>query len=306
MPNYHLCFTSHKEVLFRNEADMHVGFNSLCSAIYKTDSTCFAYADMSDHHHGCYRTKVPGELMRTYRESYTKLFNRKYFRKGELGERGFYLQEITGLKHFITAVAYVLKNPPHHGVTSTPFEYPFSSANAYFRKELGKDTVPDRLLSYPQIKKVLPRRAEFNPEWKMGIDGVFLPESVLDVSTVETSFGTAQAFNYYLGRKSGNDWVKEQEEEGTEPFTLENIEAPLMTGPFPVSIEEMLRNERSRFRTVAMTDLELCKIIDTRSLLPYRKQSVYLLTEKEKNEIANSIYRQFHIGTLQIKRCIAM
>ena len=43
MPNYHLCFTSHKEVLFRDEEDMNHGFNSLCSSLYKTDSACYAY-----------------------------------------------------------------------------------------------------------------------------------------------------------------------------------------------------------------------------------------------------------------------
>ena len=201
MPNYHLCFTSHKEVLFRDEEDMNHGFNSLCSSLYKTDSACYAYVSMSDHHHGCYRTRAAVELIRAFRESHTKYLNRKYGRKGEMGEAGVYIQEISGIKHFLAAVSYVLKNPPHHGVASSPFEYPYSSANDYFQKELGKNLIPEGLLSYAEIKAVLPRRADFDPSWKMGRNGVFLSASVLDISAVETNFGTAQAFNYYMYTK---------------------------------------------------------------------------------------------------------
>ena len=173
MPNYHLCYTSHDEVMFRNAADMDVAFNSLCSALYKTDSACYAETFLTDHHHGCYRTRCPGELIRTARESYTKQFNHKYLRDGPLGERDFFLQEISGERHFLAALSYVLKNPPHHGVADTPFAYPYSSANAFFRTSLGKAEVPD-MLPPGQIPQFLPRRAAFDPSWKMLPGGVFL------------------------------------------------------------------------------------------------------------------------------------
>ena len=306
MPNYHLCFTSHKEALFRDEEDMNHAFNSLCSSLYKTDSACYAYASMSDHHHGCYRTKDPVELIRTFRESHTKYFNRKYHRSGCFGEAGAYCQEISGVKHFLAAVSYVLKNPPHHGVATTPFEYKYSSANDYFRKELGKIVEPVRLLSYREIKAVLPRRAAFDPSWKMGPEGVFLSRSVLDISAVETNFGTAQAFNYYMGRKSGEDWIKEQADENVSaPFTLENIEAPLVK-PNGVSVADLLRNEKSRYSTVSTTDLELCSVIDNKYVPDYGKMSVYLLTEKEKLEIANKLYKKHTFNADQIKRCLVL
>lgn len=307
MPNYHLCFTSHKEVLFRDEEDMNHGFNSLCSSLYKTDSACYAYVSMSDHHHGCYRTRAAVELIRAFRESHTKYLNRKYGRKGEMGEAGVYIQEISGIKHFLAAVSYVLKNPPHHGVASSPFEYPYSSANDYFQKELGKNLIPEGLLSYAEIKAVLPRRADFDPSWKMGRNGVFLSASVLDISAVETNFGTAQAFNYYMGRKSGEDWIKEQADENvSSPFTLENIEAPLIHVPNGLSVADMLRNEKSRFRIAAITDLELCSLIDNQILPDYGKRSIYLLTEKEKIEIANTLYKKQSFNADQIKRCLVL
>lgn len=262
--------------MFRNERDMAVSFNSLCSALCKTDSSCLAYAAMSDHHHGCYSTKHPGELIRIYRESYTKQFNHRYYRVGPLGETGVYMQEISGLQHMIAAISYTLKNPPHHGVTSSPFEYPYSSANAYFRKELGKNRNGEIYLTQDQIKAVLPRRASFNPAWKMGVDGVFLPETVVDVETVEN---------------------------GMAPFSLESIEQPMLAR---VSVAEMLRNEKARYVTAPISDLELCKVIDEIYVPRYERKSVYHLKRLEITAIANELYKEYRANTNQIKRCLVM
>ena len=280
MPNYHLCYTSHDEVMFRNAADMDVAFNSLCSALYKTDSACYAETFLTDHHHGCYRTRCPGELIRTARESYTKQFNHKYLRDGPLGERDFFLQEISGERHFLAALSYVLKNPPHHGVADTPFAYPYSSANAFFRTSLGKAEVPD-MLPPGQIPQFLPRRAAFDPSY--------------------------QAFNYYLGRKSGDDWKKEQDRDqnGAAPLTLESFEAPVLVRA-DVSLPDLLRNEKSRYRTAAITDLELCGIIDTQIIPRIGKKSVYQLSLNEKIAIANDLYTRYPAGKAQLKRCLVL
>ena len=290
--------------MYRCEEDMYVAINCLCSALCKTDSICYAYAFMTDHQHGAYRTAHPHELIRISRDAYTKHFNNKYGRKGPLGERGFYLQEIEGARHFITAVAYVLKNPPHHGVTSTPFEYAFSSANAYFRKELGKYRT-EKALSYEQMRQVLPRRAAFDASWKMGIEGVFWPETVVDVTAVETNFGTVQAFNYYMGRKSGKDWEDEQNADNNQtlPFTLENIEKPMLSLS-KTTISDLLRNEKSRFSTVPITDMDLCMQIDTQYVPRYGKKSVYELSLQEKNSIANELNSQYKAGRSQLLRCL--
>lgn len=304
--NYHLCYTSHREVMYRCEEDMNVAINCLCSAVCKTDGVCYAYTFMSDHHHSGIRTTRPGEVIRICRDAYGKFFNNKYSRKGMLGEKGFYMQEIEGARHFVTAISYILKNSPHHGVTSTPFEYAFSSANAYFRKELGKVRT-EKPLTYDQMRQVLPRRAAFKTTWKMGSDGVFWPETVVDVSAVETNFGTVKAFNYYMGRKSGEDWEKEQNADNNQilPFTLENIEKPILSFS-EVTIGDLLRNEKSRFPIVQINDLELCKIIDTKYVPRYGKKSVYDLSLQEKNRIANELSSQYRAGKAQILRCLVL
>ena len=295
--------------MFRNADDMNYAFNSLCSALYKTDSICLAEAFISTHHHGCYLTSLPRELMHIHRTSYTKYFNNKYGRTGSLGEKGFFMQEIDGLRHQVSAITYVLKNPVHHGISATPFAYPYCSANAFFRKDLGKDFLP-RLLTSEQIRMSLPRRAEFDPSWKMGTEGVFLRESVLETAMVESLYSTPQAFNYMLSRKSGEDWVKEQDMDSVScpPVTLENIESPLFTGGSGKedSLFHMLQNERSRFNRSVMTDLRLCGIVDMELASGKAPRTVYQLSNEEKICLANELHRRFHCGKEQIRRCLAM
>ena len=139
LKTYHLCFSSHREVMYRNAEDMNHSFNCLCSALYKTGSRCLAENDMPSHHHGCYETECPDELIRTKRHAYTLYFNEKYDRKGPLGDPGYFSIVLEGLRHLLAALSYIIRNTVHHGITSTPFEWPYCSANAFFRKELGTE-----------------------------------------------------------------------------------------------------------------------------------------------------------------------
>ena len=307
---YHICFTSHREVMYRNEEDMKRSFNALCSALHKTGSRCLAENDLPNHHHGCYETEHPAELIQMKRQAYTHMFNEKYDRKGPLGDPGYFLLELQGVRHVLAALSYTIKNATHHGITSTPFEWPYCSANAYFRKELGKQYVPDLLLSPAQVERVLPRRAAFDSRWKMGVEGVFLRESVIESSLVENLFATPQAFNYLVTRRSGEDWYKEQEADGNglPPITLESIETPVLryyTDRKQV-LADMLRNEQSRHATARMDDLQVCELIDTSYVPKYRAYSVYHLTDSQKNAIANDLYRQYRLGLAQIRRCLVL
>ena len=308
LKTYHICYTSHREVMYRNEDDMNRSFNSLCSSLYKTGSRCLAENDLTDHHHGCYQTECPEELVRSKRISYTRQFNEKYGRKGPLGESGFFIMELQGIRHTLAALSYVIKNTVHHGVTSTPFEWPYCSANAYFRRALGKEYTPDILLTPAQIEATLPRRAAFDPTWKMGVDGVFLRETVIETAVVENLFATPQAFNYLVSRKSAADWYKEQEADGNEmpPITLENMETGILehAASRDQALADMLRNEGARNTKRSMNDLELCKMIDNQFVPRAKAFSVYHLSEAQKNAIANEVYHRFHVGRAQLRRCL--
>ena len=181
--------------MYRNAADMNRSFNTLCSALHKTGSRCLAENDLPNHHHGCYETECPAELIQIKRQAYGHYFNEKYDRKGTLGDPGYFILELQGIRHLLAALSYSIKNTVHHGITATPFEWPYCSANAFFRKELGKMFVPDVLLTPAQIERALPRRASFDSRWQMGVEGVFLRESVIETALVENLYATPQSFN---------------------------------------------------------------------------------------------------------------
>ena len=134
----HLCLSSHDEVMYRSEADLIMGFNCLALAVLETESRLLAEGFMTTHHHYLVQTDHYKELMFRSRYAYARYFNAKYSRKGQLGERQYFSQEIEGLFHTTAALNYVIRQGLHHGLTSTPFEYPHCSANAFFRKELGR------------------------------------------------------------------------------------------------------------------------------------------------------------------------
>ena len=296
--------------MYRNDEDMKHAFNCLCSALYKTESRCLAENDMPSHHHGCYETECPGELIQIRRQSYTHYFNEKYDRKGPLGDPGYFAMVLDGLQHKLAAISYTVKQSVHHGITATPFEWPYCSANAYFRKELGKLYVPDLLLTPAQIEAALPRRAQFSRKWMMGVEGVFLRESVIETDLVENLYATPKAFNYLVTRLSGDDWSKEQEADGNglPPITLESFEELVLQRAVSreQTISEMLRNEKARGTPLGLNDLQLCDMIDNQYVPRYRARTVYQLSEREKNSIATEIYRRHLAGEAQIRRCLVM
>jgi len=211
--------------------------------------------------------------------------------------------EIVGLHHHLAAMTYVLRNALHHGVVSIPYAYPHSSANSIFRKEMGK-WYQERLLDERHFYRFVGRKAEWPSHYKMSEKGVFLRESVLDIVQVENMYTSPRAFNYYMSRKSGEEWEKEQDKDKLDsgPIKLEDIEA----GIRDQTLEKMFINEKGRADYRKLSDIDLCTIIDREILPKYGKVSIYHLTRHEKQEIGNFLYTRFRPTEVQIRRCLAM
>lgn len=181
---YHLCRSSHKEVMYRNEADLIMGFNSLALAVLETDSRLIAEGFISTHNHKAVQTDDHYVLMRKERYTYTRYFNAKYHRRGSLGEKNYFYTEIEGLHHTRTLLTYVLRQGLHHGLASTPFGYPHCSANTLFRKELGKDFTPNLILDEDRYL-YLPEHRVIPLKYRMDQNGLLLREDVVDHAYAE-------------------------------------------------------------------------------------------------------------------------
>lgn len=317
----HLCLSSHDEVLYRNEADLVMGFNCFALAALTTESRALAEGRMSTHHHSMAQTDNAKELMYRNRNAYSRYFNTKYRRKGRLGEKHFFLLEIEGLHHTIAALNYVNRQGLHHGLAATPFDYPHCSANAFFRKSLGKYKAPV-LLSPSRRRRYLPSNVDVPELFRMDKTGLLLPEDILDTAYVEELYISPRNFLYQMNRLSYEEDIRVQKEENqTEPITLERVEAgvpgfdPNQTKAFVLG-----RNNHSW-----MTDLELCQLIDERLLpkissnpedvsiydIPFDKRVKLYDWLRQKNQLAryqrnDSLFAGKTITEAQLSRCLCL
>lgn len=222
---YHLCLSAGEEVMFRDREDFNRGFNCFALALHKTDSIGLVESFMTNHTHQMIESRDPGGFMHCFRQPYSKYFNCKYNRKGMLGEERHFMLEVNGLYHKIAAMTYTLRNALHHGVAPIPYAYPFCSVNAIFQKEMGKQPC-EKLLPEKSYYRYIGKRAEYPSHYKMSQEGVFLRESVLDIVQVENMFVTPRNFDYHMGRKTSEDWYKEQENDQSDSpiIRLETIE----------------------------------------------------------------------------------
>lgn len=200
-------------------------------------------------------------------------------------------------------MSYVLRNPLHHGVAPTPYGYMHSSANVIFKREMGKFHL-DKPIPSKFIAKHIGKRAQYPPHYKMNEAGLFLRETVLDIPQVEHMYLTPRSFDFYMNRKSGEEWQKEQlKDDNANPvICLDNIEF----GTGLSSSEKMLINENGRSDYRKMSDHNLCVEIDRIVKLEYSASSIYHLSKQEKRQIAERMYRAYHVSKDQLVRCLAL
>lgn len=291
---YHVCLSSHEEVMFRNAEDMRMGFNCLAVAALGTESRLLADGFMTTHYHALIQTASLTEFMFRARNAYARYFNTKYFRSGRLGEKRYFSLEIDGHHHTLSALNYVIRQGLHHGLSATPFEYPFCSATAYFRQELGRTAVPPLMPDKSRYKH-LPSNVRIPTEYRMSADGQLLREDVLDITWVEQNYITPRHFTFQMNRIANERDIKEQNEENQlPPVTLESIEK----GVPGFILKEAQNFEKEHGVRNAMTDLELCNYIDNELLPRIQKQlpnpTIYMLTESKRADLADWIWRKYN------------
>ena len=278
--------------MFRSRADFIRGINCLCMAAHYTEAILLAYVFMSNHVHIIVRTDDPEKFMMKFRYAYNKYFNAKYHKI-----------ELKGLYHLLTAIAYVLRNPVHHGICATPFGYEFSSIRGMFRKEFGWQTT-EGTLPRKSAYQFIPSRSVLPERYQMNSEGMILPETVIDAQDIEHQFSTARSFLYYMNRLSGEEWIREQQQDQTElpAITLESIEEGVRFH----DLNTMLRNEHGRTNYSAMTDIMLCHEIDNTILPGYGVSSVYQLSIEQRENMVGLLRRKYGVSVTQAKRCLAI
>ena len=314
----HLCLSSHDEVMYRSEEDLVMGFNCLALAVLETESRLLAEGFMTTHNHKLVQTDSIAELVKRERYAYTRYFNSKYKRKGRLGEKTPFSLDVEGVFHTQTAANYVLKQGLHHGLASTPFEYAHCSANAFFRKELGKSFTP-QLLPDCSRYNFLPHCRTLPQQYRMAINGLILREDIIDTAYVEEIYITPRNFLYQMNRLTDERTVSEQTKENSlPPVTLERIE----NGVPGFDVRSALIFEQGRVDRKVLSDIELCSIID-KEYLPRLLEggTIYDLPAHKRQSMGNALWTDFKhafdrhwasplsgrkTDASQIRRCLAI
>ena len=77
-----------------------------------------------------FKQRNPSWQFGTLFNSYTRAYNRTYHRSGSLFEGHFKRKEVTSLPYLLNLIAYIHRNPVHHGLVKKTEDWPYSSWHA--------------------------------------------------------------------------------------------------------------------------------------------------------------------------------
>lgn len=307
---FHIVLSSQAEVICRDRHDYIFFENQIGASALKSSICILAYAVMSNHVHIAVACTDPAGLILRIKSGYTRYFNKKYCRTGQLITYT-YREKVRGYLRQRIMISYILRNPMHHGVSETPFQYPFSSVSVYFPDALS----PCLKMEAPWKDKaaVTGELDGSNPEKYItsrdGIKEIRLPtdnrgrvklDYIVNAGMVEYLFRTARNFLHSMNRWNTEDWEREQ----INAKLTDGIVSLETSEPTCAHLKEEMRGyENGSFR-IHMTDLELCLYID-RELLPQMKIPSYALVGyAHKERIVRMLKDRFRISTEQAMRCL--
>lgn len=311
----HLCFTSHAEVLCRDQEDFATLTNSIAITSYRDGTEILADAVMSTHCHLMAFADNAASFVQRVRHSYAYYFNRKYHRNGLLGEKYYYASPVLGKYHRLACASYIMRNGQHHGQSASAFAYPYCTTPYLYAQDLHllsankhSPIFPEQLITnHKDMMEHLPRDAKFPDEWRMDKSGMFLRSSFEQIGRVEEWYGTPRQFLYYMNRLSGDEWANEQKKDGSGgsagTFCLETLEP----GYGEKDIVKMLGAEKGYHQPNRLgSDIEICHLIDKELIRPFHKDSIYQLSEAQRVRIGNTLLFDYHVNPTQIPRCLAL
>ena len=299
--SYHICFTSHDEVMFRDEEDHGMFVNLMALRGFAEDTDIIVDAEMSTHVHLNVFTNRPQHFAANLRMPYTRFLNRKYGRKGRLGQKYTFVLKVQGDVHQMVLESYILRNGLHHSAAATAFGYKYCSVRDLFVEDICLQREQPVAWSRSEIASFLPRHAEFPDEYLMNEQGVFVRQSFMELRLAERYYGSPRNYLYQMNRLSGEDWIQEQQKDQTgKAITLYDIEPA-----DEKTVADMLKNENGRnFSRSRLQDMDVCRLID-KDILQEAK-TVYQLTDSEKSRIGRQLLYEFHLPEHQIRRCLVL
>lgn len=307
---YHLCVGSESEVMFRIFEDYVQGINKMALAALRISTIILAFSLMSNHFHIIVFSSEPSEFIRIFRNSYNKWFNNKYHRKGALGDRMNEPRKLTTAKEIIDALNYVLKNPMHHNIVEYSAEYPFSSARYYFMEKQGQQSNGNYhiVTSSGEKSKLCSKRMHLPTKYRIDDSGMIAPEDFLDISRVESLYGSVRQFVYNMNKALTEEWNYLEPSGGVSAGGFSSVGSSTVGASAESSVskyERIVSDNRARNRILRINDLKLCTELDT--TIRIETGNTYTsLTNKQKMNYARYFWKKYGANKDQLARCLAI
>lgn len=287
---YHLCVRCRRGLMFRSRQDYIRFINTLALLALKYKVRVLAYAVMSNHYHLAVMADDIGKFFRMLGVSYANYYYCKY--GVSLPKVSRKVLEVAGNLHIVTLLAYIIRNPVHHGLVGNPFVYPYSSAVCYF-------AYPGSLYSIGSAPVIKREKTPLPKCYGGDREGMIDPMSIVDYRMVETLFVTSGRFMYFTTRYSGPKWEKEQMEENASvsPVTLKSVEGD------EADLDSWLKYEKGHGRLLVPDQL-LCELVDTEHVPRYGSASFAQLTWEQSMEVVSMLRSEWKIAQEQAERCV--
>lgn len=135
---YHITLRSvNQQIIFEDDSDYQKFLYVLSDSIAKYNIDIYAYCLMSNHVH--LLLSASPDLLSTFFQSietrFAHWYNNKYIRSGYLFQDRFHSFAVEDNAYFLNVLIYIHNNPVSAGICGFPYEYRWSSYNAYYGEE---------------------------------------------------------------------------------------------------------------------------------------------------------------------------
>lgn len=282
MKTYHHLCNKGNYVLFRDNHDIIYFINKFAIAVTSYNMNVLAMTTMSTHFHALFYdadNKQLDQLILKLKRAYAIYYRNKYgYGLHNMIEMTY--RDFSGQESLEREMLYVLRNPMHHYVMSSPFAYAFSSAYSLFQEELTDGDVLENFVSQYRTSSQLSNR-----EFKR----IFGVESAAEHLRINTN--GMITFDSFIKRKLARSvWSNYK-------YFINGITSNVKDVSSQVIDQDILD-----MKSDSMSDFEVCKIIDDKASALGLKSFHFF--NNEQLEMVIQILKRHHISKSQIERCL--
>ena len=232
MIKYYLVTTDHLEegLWFRDEKDFIAGMNFVAIQAHASRVTVLAFILMSNHVHFVVKGKWADvkAFINGLKSRHSRYLHNKYGTFEFLRRNGYEIQEVSTLEEGLEkAIAYSQMNSVAANICSHPSQYPWGTGPLFFSASKRTGTRVGDLTKRARIRLFRCCDVGLPAEWIVGEDGYILPESYVDIKSVESLYRTPRRMNYFYVNSSKAKRRIESAEENRPAFKDQVILAAL-------------------------------------------------------------------------------